>query len=496
MTATDGLRKWLAFGTGVGIEVREQELHVTIVKVRPSEAGVLGSATVTDYKTRPAAEWGTELSTFLRKVGAAHIAATVLLPRHDVIVRLLNLPGVTAKDMDAAIRLQIDSLHPFPEDDVFFTWSRIANSPAVLIGIARREVVDGLSSMFAEAGIKVAAFTFSAAALYSAIRLKSAPPPEGFLIPRETGREIEIYGESASRPVFTATFPPVSDRALELAISELRLAPGTQPLTFADVLPRPAVFPASHDPATPEFIANALPYATALAGACPWLSLDANLLPAERRRASSRVRLIPTIALSSILLVLAGALAAQSQWADNRYLGVLQHEIRRHEPKVRQSMEMERATAQARARTQLLDDYRRRAKHDLDALAEVTKLIPPPGWVSNLDMDRNSIQFAGEMEQAEGLLKTLDNSPLFERSEFAMPITRTQNGHAFRVKTMRSVGLPPVFPKPGSTSRNQTQSSFDAMQGYGADYPQGQPAQAPVNRPPDFPPLPASGVLQ
>ena len=52
----------------------------------------------------------------------------------------------------------------------------------MLVGIARREIVDQLSSMFAEAGIKVAAFTFSAAAIYSAIRLTGAPPAEGFVV--------------------------------------------------------------------------------------------------------------------------------------------------------------------------------------------------------------------------------------------------------------------------------------------------------------------------
>ena len=73
----------------------EQELLITIVRVRRSETAVLGSATVTDYKTRPAAEWGAELAAFLKQVGAAHIAATVLLPRRDVIVRTVHLPGVS-----------------------------------------------------------------------------------------------------------------------------------------------------------------------------------------------------------------------------------------------------------------------------------------------------------------------------------------------------------------------------------------------------------------
>ena len=78
------------------------------------------------------------------------------------------------------------------------------------------------------------------------------------------------------------TFPLVGSRALALAKSELRLEPEVEPIGFTEVLPRPAVFPPSHDPDNPDFLRNAMPYATALAGACPWLSLDGNLLPEER----------------------------------------------------------------------------------------------------------------------------------------------------------------------------------------------------------------------
>ncbi len=85
----------------------------------------------------------------------------------------------------------------------------------------------------------------------------------------------------------------------------------------------------------------------------------------------------------------------------------------------------------------------------MDALAEITKLIRPPGWVGNLDMDRQNIQIAGEADQAAGLLKSLDNSPLFERSEFTMPITRTPSGEAFRIRAVRTVtnvAPPPATP--------------------------------------------------
>src|SRR5688572_25228044 len=150
------LRRWLALGTGVGIEIRNTELQVTVVRVRPSETGVLGSATVPDYRTRPAAEWGGELNVFLKQLGAAHIAATVLLPRHDVIVRQISLPGVSNRDLAAAVQLQIDSLHPFADEEIYYTYARLGNTPAVLVGVTRRELILEYAATFAEAGIKVA----------------------------------------------------------------------------------------------------------------------------------------------------------------------------------------------------------------------------------------------------------------------------------------------------------------------------------------------------
>jgi Tfp pilus assembly protein PilN len=439
---TTDLRKWLAFGIGVGIEIRDDELQVTLVRVRPSGVGVLGSATVTDYRSRPAAEWGAELNAFLKQLGAAHIAATVLLPRRDLIVRQLSLPGVSDKDLASAVQLQIDSLHPFTDEEVNSTYSRLGKTSSVLVGVARRDAILHYSGLFAEAGIKVASFTFSAAALYSAMRMITPAPASGFVALHERGSELEVYGESESRPVFSAGLAISPERAHALALSELRLNPATEPSALGRLLPPPSLFPASHDPATPEFETNALAYATAVAGACPWLTIEGNLLPPDQRRASSRVRLIPTFALAAILLILTGALAAHSAFADSRYLGLLQREIRRYEPQARRADSIAREVTATRARAQALDDFRRRAKLDMDTLAEMTKLIPPPGWVMNMDLDRGSIQLNGESDQVAELLKVFDSSPLFERSQFTMPISRGSAGDLFRLRADRQIPPP------------------------------------------------------
>ena len=299
-------KKFAAFGSGVGIEVGDKNLEVTLARVRPSGIDVAGATTIANFGDRPAAEWGAEYGRFLRESGGSHLSATVLLPRREVIVRHVALPGVAARDVAAAIALQIDSLHPYGDDEVVFGWSRLENG-GILIGILLRSALDRYIALFSEAGVAVSSFTFSAAAVYAAHRLPvgSSEGPyasDGFVAvaPHETGA-IEVYGESAARPVFSAEFDLPPDRVAALAISELRLSPDAAPLALDRILPAPR-----NNPITNDLARRPLPYATALAGACPWLASTANLLPPEYRQSNSRSMYLPTIVLGSALLLLAG----------------------------------------------------------------------------------------------------------------------------------------------------------------------------------------------
>jgi Tfp pilus assembly protein PilN len=433
---TTDLRSWLAIGTGVGIEIGDEELQISIARVRPNGIAVLGSATVVDVRNRPAAEWGAELQAFLKELGCGHIPAAVLLPRRDVIVRQVALPGVTDRDLPAAIQLQIDALHPFAEDEVAYSFARIGKTSFVLVGITRREVVERYTNLFAEAGIKITSFTFSAAAIYSALRILGTPP-NGFVAVHPVAGELEVYGESESRPVFSATFDAASSRAITQAIAELRLPPDVEPVPLEQILPKPSVFPPNHDPESVGFGKHAMPYATAVGSACPWLSLQANLLPVELRKSSSRIRLIPTVALGCVLLLMVTALAAHSSYENARYLARLRAEIKRIEPQANKVQVLDRGVAATRARTKLLDDFRRRSKSDMDALNELTKLLQPPTWLSTVEIRRNGIQISGETEQAATLLQIIDNSPMFTDSSFTTSPTRVLGGEVFGIKATR-----------------------------------------------------------
>src|SRR5258708_30610651 len=150
-----GLRQYLAFGTGAGIEINASELRVSLVKMRPSGPQTLGSLTIERFRERQAADWGSEYSAFVKKDGAGDMAAAVLLPRKDVIVRPIPMPGVASDDLANALRFQIDSMHPFQEEDAVSSWTRLPGTQWVLVAIARRQVIDGYAALFADAGIKI-----------------------------------------------------------------------------------------------------------------------------------------------------------------------------------------------------------------------------------------------------------------------------------------------------------------------------------------------------
>ena len=261
---TRDARKLLAFGSGAGIEIGAKDLEVVVARVRLSRVHVLGHLAIENFAETPAAEWGSRYATFLKSLGMSHLTATVLLPRREVIVRQIALPGVASKDVEGAIRFQLDSLHPYGEDEVVWGWSPLSYG-AVLVGIVRRTAVDRYHQLFVEAGIAVSSFTFSAAAVHAAVRLNGFAYDSGFIaVSRTETGAVEVYGESPSRPVYSAEFSLPVQRAAVVALSELRLPPETAPLTLEEVLPKPEVNPVEND-----LSRNALPYATALAGACP-----------------------------------------------------------------------------------------------------------------------------------------------------------------------------------------------------------------------------------
>jgi hypothetical protein len=424
MTIPNELRKWFAFGSGVGIEIVGQpgaeSLRVAGVRVRPGGNRLLGTLTIEDAQHHAAATWGTDYAQFARRLGLSHVPATVLLARRDVTVRQLSMPGVTDKDLAAAVEFQMEGLHPYPEAEAVSGWARIPGTNSVLVAVTRSSVLERYSNLFAEAGIEVGSFTCSAAAIHSARHLVRPATPE-MLAYAETSTGVEIYGESPARPILSALFDADIERAGAFAASDLRLESSVPLQSLGEVLG-----------AEPP-----LAFAAGVASACPMLALALNLLPADQRRTSSRVAWIPVGVLATIVLGLAGALWAFPDYESGRYQRSLTAEIARVTPAVDRSNALDRQIETARRRIVLLDEIRGRSKADLDVLGELTRMLAPPAWANLLEITRTQVTVAGEAPQAAPLLQLIDGSTSLKGSEFAAPPARVATGEVFRIRARR-----------------------------------------------------------
>ncbi|HTW67141.1 MAG TPA: PilN domain-containing protein [Bryobacteraceae bacterium] len=425
-------KKWLAFGTGVGIEMGREDLIVTVVRLRPSGVRVLGELTIPRFREQPAAEWGENYAAFLEKLGVRHLAATILLPRDEVTVRQVQLPGVSDKDLAAAVRFEIDSLNPYSEEDVAYDGVRIGKTASILIGVTRRSSLERYSALLSQAGVKIASFTFSGPAIYSALRLYTNVPADGLVALGQDGGEVEIYGESTTRPLFSARLDQSADRARTLAVAELRLPPEIEAGTLHLMLPQPVAVPENYDS-----VRSCLSYAAAISSAILLPSFSLNLLPPEQRRGASRLRYVPTAVLGSLVLLFSIAVLAYPKYSDDQYLDLLEAQIRRLSPLALKAATAERETVTARNRAQTLDTFRQQTREDLDALNELTHLLAPPAWLDSMQLTRTSVSITGQTQQAASLIKLLDGSHHFQGSSFALPLQKSAGGELFSIRSTR-----------------------------------------------------------
>jgi len=438
-------RSFITFGAGVGIDCLGDDLLVTALSVRFGRVTLLGERRLREISTRPAADWGAEYASFLKEFDLSHLAAHVVLPAEAATIRVLGLPPIGAKEMEAAVAFQIDSLHPYSEsDEVSYAWSKLGRPGSVLVAVARREVIQHYSTLFAEAGIALASVTVAAAAIHASLRLLGKPAAAGFASLDEDEAGLEFYGESDSRAMLSFHATDGGPRVESYVRSELRLPADQQLEPLRDLLPEPHRKGEGSDLtalAKPAY-ASVRSYCAALTAACPLLSHPLNLLPKEERKSNSRLIYVPTALLVLGVLVAGVVYAVQSPWQRNAYLKTLNAEIAKLEPAARRSKQLDKDMADAVSRTRQVDAFRSRSKADLDVLNELSKILPPPVFLESLEVRRKEVNVTGEAESAAGLLKSIDASPLFKESAFVSGIGHQRSNDTFHIRALRKQVIP------------------------------------------------------
>jgi general secretion pathway protein L len=164
------------------------------------------------------------------------------------------------------------------------------------------------------------------------------------------------------------------------------------------------------------------------------------LPPALRPRRLTRAQ-AASAALLAATVVLAIAALLVPGYRESRRLAAINARIARLEGEVRSVEQVLHELERKRRLLATVETVQKTTVRPLPVLREMTELLPGDAWLTTLSLDVKGVELTGQAASAAALIPLLENSPHFERVEFASPVTRGRDREQFRIRAAWEGGL-------------------------------------------------------
>ena len=466
----------LILSKSLGVFIQGETIQLTLLSRQFSRIRVLDFLTIPDFRQKALTEVRKEVTGYIKKKRAGNCRCVVILPRQEFIVRQMELPNEAEANLAKVVEYQLASLVPSEGASVCYDFcvsKQRAESKTFLVTIflCLRSVLENSLQECEKLGIRVDLVLPSSTAIANYFLLsRQQSKAETALVANCASHRFEMVGILKRAFHLSREFTIGNDenlseilkREVELFRSQARL----QDETVLDVFVV-SNFEGELEPDEKRYKLHRLSLlqsfglevaktnlrgfamqehflalAASMAGLKKKNPIAVNLLPAEKRVSKSKWMLVPTYALLGINLLLALSLLIRRPIQQHAYSAQLNQEIARLEPEVRKINVVEREIADLQRRSELLMNFKKSHRLALDALNELSKILPGNTWVSDLNMKTEAIEISGASESAAALPQILDNSPYFKEAEFVAPILKDASGKEIYRIRMKLEGGP------------------------------------------------------
>jgi len=470
----------------LGVFIRGETLQLTLLSRQFRNTKVPDFLTIQDFRQVPPSELRKEVARFLTKNKTSNFRCVLVIPRHEFIVRQMELPSEAEANLAKVVEYQLASLVPSEEAAVCYDFcvsKPVAESKTFLVTVflCLRSVLESSLQECQRLGLRIDLVLPSSAAIGNYFLLSGQQSKaETALIANWDSRRCETVGILKRTFHLSREFPIGDDqnpseilkKEMELFRSQSRLPDEAVLDVFVagnledelepdekryklhrlSLLPRFGLEIAKTNVNAPERQDHFLSLAASMAGLKRKIPIAVNLLPAERRIQKSKWMLAPTYALLGINLLLVLSLLVRRPIQQHAYSSQLSQEIARLEPEVRKINAVEREITDLQRRSELLMNFKKSNSLALEALNELSKILPGNTWVFDLNMRNQAIEISGASESAAALPQILDNSPYFKEAEFVAPILKDASGkeiYRIRMKLEGGSGFLALLPSEG-----------------------------------------------
>jgi Tfp pilus assembly protein PilN len=424
----------------VGIEIGGQDLRVAVMRSSFGKVSLLAVHRISGFLTLDEEERKKAIRTLVKRARIPATRVYLLVARDQGILRQVDLPTDVGQRLPEIVKLQVETLSPWPLDEIYWDF---ASQPArknqkfakVTIAIIPRTALDPWIAFFKSVGLPLSGATLSSLAYgHAANSLWKEATPTIILHREESCLEAVLVNgthvAALTAPSSQAAGVPQELLDRLLSVAKLPSAEGSRVLMCGGD-PDPAV--AEENPRLP--IENAKPESTndfgSIAAALLPLkdsAFKANLVPAEMRYRQSQMQLIPACILGFLTICAGALLMAREPYQTMAYASRVDSEIRKIAPQVREVAAQEAELTQLTERYRALTAHLGSVDHNLEALRELARVLPPSAFLTNYVYQDGTITVSGFGQSASEIQSLLENSPVFKSVEFTTSVTRDATG--------------------------------------------------------------------
>lgn len=441
----------------VGVEIRGQDLVISCLQSNLSAGAFTHFRRIPQYRQRDNAEVRKDVDQFFRESRANRENIILGLPRGDVVVRYLDLPSEVSDNLKQVVSYQVQSYEPTEEEKYCYDFAPLKQGEGgkriqVLLVMVKRAILDGHLLSLKNVGMRPSSVTvgsFGLANLF--LQGQKSPNGSNTMIMDLAPDRVEVLALRGGRLLHTheaGRAPEAGWR--DLVIRELEVAAEAMKMGPEDSIDH-LILAGEHAEAAREDLREAIPdcesvgkhvrlempaqnlshlqeaaasVGLALGGLVRRPAIRLNLLPQEMRFRQTRWAYIPSMILGAIIVILLGALALRGTVQERYLVRKLQRETDTLKGRVESVQKLRAEMKKLEAETKYNQDLVRRRDMNLEALRELTAILPGDTFLSVYSNKDGTIQISGSSTAAPDLIPKLEKSPLFKDVQ--------QRGQVFR----------------------------------------------------------------
>lgn len=347
------------------------------------------------------------------------------VPLQQFSHHLIDMPAMSKADTRRALAFDLEKYLPLPVEEYVYDFITLPGEKGmqkVLVLSLRRSVVDGLSRLLRESGLRLLAVRSSTIEVFCSL---VGPPGTGLVI-IATDEAYEVAGVRDSLPVFLKVFPRSADLVAEVERLSAIYAGGISctgdmdHVTVARLKGRKTEVPVGH------LLASS---------AVRRSRLSLNFMPPELVPPAKDLYpyLIGGLAAAALIFYLATGFTAYLK--ERATLRGIENRISELKGRAAGVLEARRKLEALGGARKAVVEFRARSAVATRALRDITDVLPKDAWLISFSVDdKGAVELEGMAARTSSVISALEKSALFKNIAFSAPIISRDGSERFALK--------------------------------------------------------------